>query len=78
MLHVTPPSLLISYYPVIEGTGVPKMIKREIEMLRDLGYSPREILEMTDDEARQILDRAKSNEDVQPQIEMSRRRKQAA
>jgi hypothetical protein len=38
------------------------MTKCEIELLRDLGHSPREIMEMTDDEARQILDRAESNE----------------
>ena len=54
------------------------MTKREIELLRDLGHLLREIMEMTDDEARQILDRAESSEDDQPQIEMSKRRKQAA
>jgi hypothetical protein len=41
--------------------------EREIELLRDLGHLLREIMEMTDDEARQILDRAASNEDDQPQ-----------
>jgi Sec-independent protein translocase protein TatA len=54
-----------------------KMTKRQIELLRDLGHLLREIREMTDDEARQILDRADSSEDDQPQIEMSKRLKQA-
>jgi hypothetical protein len=36
------------------------MTKRQIELLRDLGHLLREIREMTDDEARQILDRAES------------------
>jgi Sec-independent protein translocase protein TatA len=53
------------------------MTKRQIELLRDLGHLLREIREMTDDEARQILDRADSSEDDQPQIEMSKRLKQA-
>jgi hypothetical protein len=44
------------------------MTKREIELLRDLGHLRREIMEMTDDEARQILDRAESSEDDEPQI----------
>ena len=44
-----------------------KMTKREIELLRDLGHLRREIMEMTDDEARQILDRAESSEDDEPQ-----------
>jgi Sec-independent protein translocase protein TatA len=43
-----------------------KMTKRQIELLRDLGHLLREIREMTDDETRQILDRAESNEDDQP------------
>ena len=43
------------------------MTKREIELLRDLGHLLREIMEMTDDEARQILDRAESSEDDEPQ-----------
>jgi hypothetical protein len=43
------------------------MTKSEIEMLRELGCSPREIIEMTDDEARQILDRSESNEDDETQ-----------
>jgi hypothetical protein len=34
------------------------MTKREIELLRDLGHLLREIMEMTDDEAHEILDRA--------------------
>jgi hypothetical protein len=34
------------------------MTKREIELLRDLDYLLREIMEMTEDEVRQILDRA--------------------
>jgi hypothetical protein len=44
-----------------------KITKRQIELLRDFGHLLREIREMTDDEARQILDRAESNEDDQPQ-----------
>jgi hypothetical protein len=43
-----------------------KMTKRQIELLRDFGHLLREIREMTDDEARQILDRAESSEDDQP------------
>ena len=54
------------------------MTKREIELLRDLGHLLREIMEMTDDEARQILDRAESSADDQPQIKMSKPRKHAA
>jgi hypothetical protein len=42
------------------------MTKRQIELLRDLGHLLREIREMTDDEARQILDRAELSEDDQP------------
>jgi len=42
------------------------MTKRQIELLRDFGHLLREIREMTDDEARQILDRAESSEDDQP------------
>jgi len=48
------------------------MTKREIELLRDLGHLRREIMEMTDDEARQILDRAESSEDDEPQTMLSR------
>ena len=44
-----------------------KITKRQIELLRDFGHLLREIREMTDDEARQILDRAESNEDDQSQ-----------
>jgi hypothetical protein len=40
---------------------------REIELLRDLGHLLREIMEMTEDEVRQTLDRAESNQDDQPQ-----------
>jgi hypothetical protein len=35
-----------------------KMTKREIELLRNLDHLLREIMEMTEDEVRQILDRA--------------------
>ena len=40
---------------------------REIELLRDLGHLPPEIMEMTEDEVRQILDQAESNQDDQSQ-----------
>jgi hypothetical protein len=36
--------------------------KREIKLLRKLGHLLRKIREMTDDEARQILDRAESSD----------------
>ena len=39
------------------------MTKREIELLRDLDHLLREIMEMTEDEVRLILDRAVSNQD---------------
>ena len=39
------------------------MTKRKIELLRNLDHLLREIMEMTDYEVRQILDRALSNPD---------------
>ena len=39
------------------------MTKREIELLGNLDHLLREIMEMTEDEVRQILDRAASNQD---------------
>jgi hypothetical protein len=39
------------------------MTKREVELLRDLDHLLREIMEMNEDEVRQILDRAVSNQD---------------
>jgi hypothetical protein len=52
------------------------MTKREIDLLRGLGHLLREVREMTDDEARQILDRAESSEDDQPKTMQPKRRKQ--
>jgi hypothetical protein len=43
------------------------MTEHEIDLLRYLGCSPREILDMTDDEARQFLDRAESSENDEAQ-----------
>ena len=39
------------------------MTKREIELLRNLDHFLREIMKMTEEEVRQILDRAVSNQD---------------
>jgi hypothetical protein len=52
------------------------MTKREIELLRNLGHLLHEIRAMTDDEARQILDRAESNKDDQSQTMLPNQRKQ--
>ena len=38
------------------------MTKEEIKLLFELGYSPKEVMEMTDEDARRILDAAEKGD----------------